>query len=150
MNLNKYTEKAQEAILAAQQSGERAGHPEVMPEHLLVALVDQQDGIVPALLGKMNVDPARVRTETQALLAKLPQAHGGAAPGLSSRLRSVLNAAEDEAARLKDEFTSTEHLFLALVARRGPCPVRRAVQAARHHQGHAVRRPSPPFAARSA
>ena len=66
MNLNKYTEKAQEAILAAQQSSERAGHPEVIPEHLLAALVDQQDGIVPALLGKMNVDPARVRTETRA------------------------------------------------------------------------------------
>ena len=119
MNLNKYTEKAQEAILAAQQSSERAGHPEVIPEHLLAALVDQRDGIVPALLGKMNVDPAQVRTETQALLAKLPQAHGGAAPGLSARLRSVLNAAEDEAARLKDEFTSTEHLFLALVGEGG-------------------------------
>ena len=66
--------------------------------------------------------PAGVRTETQALIDKLPQAHGGAAPGLSSRLRSVLSAAEDEAARLKDEFTSTEHLFLALVGEGGRAP----------------------------
>jgi ATP-dependent Clp protease ATP-binding subunit ClpB len=57
MNLNRYTEKAQEAVIGAQQLGERSGHPEVAPEHLLLALVAQRDGIVPALLGKMNVDP---------------------------------------------------------------------------------------------
>jgi ATP-dependent Clp protease ATP-binding subunit ClpB len=119
MNLNKYTEKAQEAILAAQQNAERAGHPEILPEHLLFALADQPDGIVPAILGKMNVDPAQIKTEVQALLAKLPQARGGAAPGLSARIRSVFTAAEDEAARLKDEFTSTEHLFVASASEGG-------------------------------
>jgi ATP-dependent Clp protease ATP-binding subunit ClpB len=122
MNLNRYTEKAQEAVLAAQQFAERAGHPEVVPEHLLRALVDQKDGIVPALLGKMSVDAAAVGREVQALVDKLPSARGGTAPGLSSRVRSVFNAAEAEAERLKDEFTSTEHLLLAIVAEGGRSP----------------------------
>ena len=119
MNLNRYTEKAQEAILAAQQAAERNGHPEVLPEHLLVALAGQRDGIVPAVLGKMNVDAAVVVTDVQKMLDKLPRAHGGAQPGLSSRLRKVFTAAEQEAERLKDEYTSTEHLLLATVAEGG-------------------------------
>ena len=56
MDLNRYTEKAQEAILSAQRLAERTGHPEVFPEHVLLALLMQADGIVPAVLGKMNVD----------------------------------------------------------------------------------------------
>jgi ATP-dependent Clp protease ATP-binding subunit ClpB len=119
MDLNRYTEKAQEAIQAAQQLADRAGHPQIEPEHLLLALVQQADGIVPALLGKMQVDAAGIATAVQALLAKLPSAHGGAQPGLSPRLRTILAAAEDEAARLKDEFTSTEHLFVAIVSEGG-------------------------------
>ena len=58
MNINKYTEKAQEAIIAAQQFADREGHPEVTPEHLLLTLVEQQGGIVPEILRKLNVDPA--------------------------------------------------------------------------------------------
>ena len=119
MNLNRYTEKAQEAILAAQQSAERSGHPEVLPEHLLLTLTGQADGIVPAVLGKMNVDPAAVTGDVQQILGKLPQAHGGAQPGLSARLRKVLTAAEQEAERLKDDYTSTEHLLLAIVSEGG-------------------------------
>ena len=122
MDLNRYTEKAQEAIQAAQQLADRAGHPQIEPEHLLLALVQQADGIVPALLGKMQVDAAGIATAVQALLAKLPSAHGGAQPGLSPRLRTILAAAEDEAARLKDEFTSTEHLFVAIVSEGGRAP----------------------------
>ena len=60
MNINKYTEKAQEAVAAAQQLAEQANHPQVEPEHLLVALVEQRDGIVPELLRKMNADPAAI------------------------------------------------------------------------------------------
>ena len=67
MNINKYTEKAQEAILGAQQLADREGHPEIMPEHLLLTLVEQRDGIVPEIVRKMNADPAAlaaaVRTE---------------------------------------------------------------------------------------
>jgi ATP-dependent Clp protease ATP-binding subunit ClpB len=119
MNLNRYTEKAQEAIVAAQQLADRAGHPEILPDHVLLALLDQPEGIVPAVLGKMHVDPARLRAEVQALLDKLPQAQGGAQPGLSSRVRAVTQAAEQEAERLKDEYTSTEHLLLAIAGETG-------------------------------
>ena len=122
MNLNRYTEKAQEAILAAQQMAERAGHPEVVPEHLLLALVAQRDGVVPAILGKMNVETAALGPHVQALVDKLPHVHGGAPPALSARLRGVFDRAESEAAQLKDEFTSTEHLFVAIVSEGGRAP----------------------------
>ena len=122
MNLNRYTEKAQEAILGAQSLAERAGHPEMTPEHLLLALVAQRDGIVPSIVGKMQLDPAALGAEAQALVDKLPNVRGGAQPSLSARLRDVLAAAEDEASRLKDDFTSTEHLFLAIASEGGRSP----------------------------
>ncbi len=128
MNLNKYTEKAQEAILAAQQLAERAGHPEMTPEHVLVALLQQRDGIVPAVLGKMNVDVAQTLAAAEALLAKLPRAQGGSAPGPSARLRTVTTAAEQLAERLKDEFTSTEHLLLAIASETGRSPAADALK----------------------
>jgi ATP-dependent Clp protease ATP-binding subunit ClpB len=119
MNLNKYTEKAQEAILGAQQSAQSAGHPELQPEHLALALVTQPDGVVPAVLAKMQVDAAALARDLQSLVDKLPRVQGGASPGLGRRLQQVLQNAEGEAERLKDEFTSTEHLFLALGAEAG-------------------------------
>ena len=131
MNLNRYTEKAQEAILAAQQLAERAGNPEVVPEHLLLALLTQSEGIVPAVLGKMNVPADTIGPVMQGLVDRLPKAHGGAQPGLSARARNVLTAAEQEAERLKDEFTSTEHLFLAIAAEGGRAPAAEALKARR-------------------
>ena len=130
MNLNRYTEKAQEALAAAQQIADRAGHPEIVPEHLLVALLDQRDGIVPAVLGKMNVPVASIAADVRALIDKLPAVQGGAQPGLSARLRRIANAAEDEAQRLKDEYTSTEHLLLAIASEsgRGTVPAPTAAQ----------------------
>jgi ATP-dependent Clp protease ATP-binding subunit ClpB len=125
MNLNKYTEKAQQAILAAQQTAERAGHPELLPEHVLAALVTQADGIVPALLGKMQVNASAIVGGAEALLKALPRTQGGAQPGASSRLRAVLSAAEQEAESLKDDYTSTEHLFVALVNEGGRSPASR-------------------------
>jgi ATP-dependent Clp protease ATP-binding subunit ClpB len=122
MNLQKYTEKAQEAVLGSQQLAERGGHAEMAPEHLLLALIAQRDGIVPALLAKMQVDPAALGAGAQGLVDRLPRVSGGAQPGLSARLRAVLSAAEQEAERLKDEFTSTEHLFLAIASEGGRSP----------------------------
>jgi ATP-dependent Clp protease ATP-binding subunit ClpB len=119
MNLNRYTEKAQEAIVAAQQIADRAGHPEILPEHVLLALIEQPDGIVPAVLGKMGVQPAAMAATVRGLVDRLPRVQGGAQPGLSARLRRVANAAEDEAQRLKDEYTSTEHLLLAIAGETG-------------------------------
>ena len=58
MNLNKYTEKAQEAVIAAQQLAMREGHPEITPEHVLLTLLEQREGIVPSIARKMNADPA--------------------------------------------------------------------------------------------
>jgi ATP-dependent Clp protease ATP-binding subunit ClpB len=114
MNLNKYTEKAQEAILAAQRVAEQSNHAQIDPEHLLLALVEQADGIVPALLRKMTVEPKPVAEQVRAELAKQPAAYGGSQPTLSPRLRKVTEAAESEAERLKDEFVSTEHLLLGI------------------------------------
>src|SRR5205085_7782675 len=107
MNLQKYTEKAQEAILAAQQLADREGHPEITPEHVLLTLVEQQGGIVPEILRKLNADPATVATAIRAELAKLPSAQGGSQPNASARLRQVMAAAGAEADRLKDEYVST-------------------------------------------
>lgn len=119
MNINKYTEKAQEAVVGAQQLAERSGHPQIEPEHLLYTLLTQQGGIVPSLTAKMGKDAAALARDTQALLAKLPSAQGGAQPGLSPRLRAVTAAAEQEAEHLKDDYVSTEHLFVAIASETG-------------------------------
>src|SRR5262245_27959453 len=119
MNINKYTEKAQEAILGAQQLADREGHPELLPEHLLLTLVEQRDGIVPEILRKTHADPAAVAEAIRQELNKLPRAQGGSQPSLSARFRSVTNAAEAKAERLKDEYVSTEHLFVAIAAEGG-------------------------------
>jgi ATP-dependent Clp protease ATP-binding subunit ClpB len=122
MNINKYTEKAQEAIVGAQQLAEQSSHASIEPEHLLVTLVEQREGIVPEVLRKMSADPAAIAREGRALLAKIPQAYGGAQPGLSPRLKIVTDLAEAEAARLKDDFTSTEHLLIGIASEPGRAP----------------------------
>jgi ATP-dependent Clp protease ATP-binding subunit ClpB len=119
MNINKYTEKAQEAILAAQKSAESSNHAQIEPEHLLLALVEQPEGIVPEVLRKMNVDPTALAADLRTELGKMPQAYGGSQPNLSPRLRSLADTAEKEAERLKDEYVSTEHLLLAAAAETG-------------------------------
>src|SRR5262245_51381355 len=131
MNIQKYTEKAQEAIAGAQSLADRSGHPEITPEHLLLTLVEQQGGIVPEILRKLNADPTRVAAEVRAEVDKNPSAHGGSQPGLSARLRQVANAAEAEAERLKDDYVSTEHLLLAIAGESG-----RTAAAARILQKH--------------
>ena len=128
MNINKYTEKAQEAILAAQQLADREGHAEILPEHLLLTLLEQKEGVVPEIVRKMNPDPAGLASAVRAELNRLPRAHGGSQVGFSARLRQVLAAAEQEAERLKDEYTSTEHLFVAIAAEGGRSPSSRLLQ----------------------
>jgi ATP-dependent Clp protease ATP-binding subunit ClpB len=119
MNLNRYTEKAQEALVEAQRLAGRKGHPQIEPEHVLLTLVGQRDGIVPEVLRKMSIDPAGLGAALDAELAKLPQARGGAEPGLSPRLRAIIDAAEAEAERLKDDYVSTEHLLIAIASEPG-------------------------------
>ncbi|MBP8274444.1 MAG: AAA family ATPase, partial [Acidobacteria bacterium] len=122
MNLNKFTEKAQEAVVTTQQLAQRNGNPEMLPEHLLVALLDQPEGIVPAVLGKMKIDPVGMATSAKALLTRMPKVQGGNEPDLSARLRKVFTLAEDATSALKDEFTSTEHLLVGLVTEEGRSP----------------------------
>ncbi len=128
MNINRYTEKAQEAMVAAQQLADREGNPEITPEHLLLTLVEQREGIVPEIVRKMNADPAALAASVRAELQKLPRVQGGAQPGLSARIRKVTDAAEQEAERLKDEYVSTEHLFVAIASEGGKAPSIRLLQ----------------------
>ena len=122
MNINKYTEKAREAVAAGIELARDGNNPQLEPEHLLVALVEQREGIIPDLLRKMTADPGQVARGARELLAKIPSAYGGAEPGLSPRLNKVTTTAEAEAARMKDEYVSTEHLFIALAEEGGRSP----------------------------
>ncbi|MFB6777413.1 ATP-dependent chaperone ClpB [Streptomyces sp. NPDC056352] len=119
MDMNRLTLKSQEALQEAQSVAVRLGQNEVDGEHLLLALLDQQDGLTTRLLAGAGADPAALRGAVEADLAKRPRTTGpGAAPGqvmVTQRLARLLDTAEQEAKRLKDEYVSTEHLVLALV-----------------------------------
>src|SRR5438093_5673286 len=128
MDINKYTEKAQEAILTAQRLAEQMSHAQIEPEHVLTALVEQREGIVPELLRKMGVDPAVIARGTRELLTQIPQAYGGSQPGLSPRLKLIGDLAQAEAGRLKDEYVSTEHLFVAIAGETGRSPAARLLK----------------------
>jgi len=119
MNLNKFTEKAQEAVLAAPQLASELNHAQVEPEHLLVTLAEQQNGVVPSVLRKLSADPGAVAAALRAYLARQPKAHGGSEPHLSPRLRVAFDAAQAEAKGMQDEYVSTEHLLLGLLNESG-------------------------------
>jgi ATP-dependent Clp protease ATP-binding subunit ClpB len=119
MDPNRLTQKSQEALHDAQTQALALGHTEVDGEHLLLALLDQPDGLVPRLLAQSDVDPVRLHTELEQDLFRRPRVSGpGSAPGhvaVTQRLARLLDAAEREAKRLKDEYVSVEHILLALV-----------------------------------
>ncbi|HYY15001.1 MAG TPA: ATP-dependent chaperone ClpB [Chthoniobacterales bacterium] len=115
MRIDKFTQKMQEALQAAQDIASRFNHQEITNEHFLSALLDQSDGITQPLLDKIGVAANAVRERLNAELERRPRVHGGAADlRLSNELRSVLDGAEKEMSLLKDEFTSAEHYLLAL------------------------------------
>src|SRR5687768_13056754 len=115
MNFNKLTVKAQEAFVDAQNLARGAGNPELTPEHLLLALVRQEGGIVSPILNKLGVAPGTVEAEIAAELAKFSRVGGASAePGVSSTLRKVFDAAFESAERFNDEYVSTGHLLLAI------------------------------------
>lgn len=120
MDLNKFTQKSQEALADAQSRAVRYGHQEVDVEHLLDALLDQPEGLLPRLLGKIDAPLARIGEKLAAELQRRPRVSGaGVEAGrvyVTSRLNQVLVQAEDEAKRLKDEYVSVEHLVLALLS----------------------------------
>ncbi len=119
MDLNRLTQNSQQAVQAAQDRSVRLGHQEVDGEHLLAALIDTPDGLVPRLLGRMNLQVADLRQELDRELERRPRISGGAAEAgkiyVTPRLQQLLLRAGDEAKRLKDEYVSVEHLLLALI-----------------------------------
>src|SRR3954468_16903367 len=127
MNLNKFTEKAQESIITAQNLAAELNNAEVTPEHLLVALVEQTDGIVPSILRKLAIDPAKTASEARGLIKSLPQAYG-ADVRLSPRINLIVQSAQAEAKRLQDDYVSTEHLFLAIATESGRSPAAQMLQ----------------------
>ncbi|HEY0487262.1 MAG TPA: ATP-dependent chaperone ClpB [Mycobacteriales bacterium] len=119
MDLNRLTQKSQEALHDAQTKALRYGHSEIDGEHLLLALLEQPDGLVPRLLTAAGTAPDRIRADVEAELSRRPRVSGpGVSPGevrVTQRLSRLLDAAEREAKRLKDEYVSVEHLLVALV-----------------------------------
>jgi ATP-dependent Clp protease ATP-binding subunit ClpB len=118
MRPDRFTLKAQEALAAAQENAERHSQQQVEPLHLLVALIDQEGGIVSPLLQKLGVTPAALRSRAEAEIENLPRVYGRptGTTYLSPSFKDVLDKAWKEMERLKDEYVSTEHLFLALHA----------------------------------
>src|SRR3954447_19441367 len=118
MDMNRLTQKSQEALQEAQSAAGSLGHTEVDGEHLLLALLDQDEGLIPRLLQQAGTEPEELRTAVREELSRRPKVTGpGAAPGqvfVTQRLARLLDAAEREAKRLKDEYVSVEHLLLAL------------------------------------
>jgi ATP-dependent Clp protease ATP-binding subunit ClpB len=116
MKLDKFTVKAQEALQDAQSVARRRDHQEILPEHVLAALLAQQDGLVGPLLQRIGADPHLVQMRLEEELRKVAQVHGGEGGHLAQRTLKVLDAAQDEAEKLKDEYVSTEHILLALAS----------------------------------
>ncbi|MCL6732309.1 ATP-dependent chaperone ClpB [Streptomyces neyagawaensis] len=118
MDMNRLTQKSQEALQEAQTAAVRMGQTEVDGEHLLLALLDQENGLIPRLLQQAGRQPEELRAAVREELSRRPKVTGpGAAPGqvfVTQRLSRLLDAAEREAKRLKDEYVSVEHLLLAL------------------------------------
>ncbi len=116
MALDKLTIRLQEALAAAQAAASERGNPQIEGEHLVRALLDQEQGVFPALLGKLGVDGEALRAELEREIGRFPRTSGGASPGLGREARELLEQAEREARELKDDYTSTEHVLLAAAA----------------------------------
>jgi ATP-dependent Clp protease ATP-binding subunit ClpB len=114
LRFEKMTVKAQEALQQASEVAARHENQQVEPIHLLAALVSQTDGVVPPLLSRLGIRPEGLTTEIEREIGRLPKVHGFGQQHLGKPLNSVLERAFDEAERFKDEYVSTEHLFLAL------------------------------------
>jgi ATP-dependent Clp protease ATP-binding subunit ClpB len=114
MKFDKFTVKAQEAVQAAHSLAVEGSHQAIEPEHLLQALLRQQEGVVGPLLGKLGARPETLDRELQAALDKLPKVKGGGRQYVSDRLEAALSRGWEEAQRLKDEYCSTEHLLIGI------------------------------------
>jgi len=117
---DKFTVKSQQAMQQAQERAAELGNPEVQPVHLLLALVEDREGVIPSVLGKIGVPTERLESELHQIEEKLPRVAGSASqPGLSQALNRALEQAFREAAEFKDEYVSTEHLLLGATHLKG-------------------------------
>jgi ATP-dependent Clp protease ATP-binding subunit ClpB len=117
---DKLTVKSQEAMQQAQQHAAELGNPEIQPAHLLLALVEDREGVIPAVLSKIGVPIERLESDLHQVEEKLPRVSGAAAqPGLSAALNQAVEQAFRDAANFKDEYISTEHLLLGIAGQKG-------------------------------
>ncbi len=128
MRFERFTERAQDAAVRAYEILQRYGHNQVDTEHMLLALLEQPDGVIPQMLEKMGVDQATIRKRLDEVLRASPKAaiYGGGAGQvfITPRVKRVVDLANEEANRLKDEYISTEHLFLAILSERSTAVAR--------------------------
>jgi ATP-dependent Clp protease ATP-binding subunit ClpB len=119
MDINRFTEKLQEAIRSAQSKAVRYGHQQIDVEHLLAALLEQEGGLAPSILAKAGIDLESLHRRVEAELDRMPKVSGpSGAPDqiyVTARLNRLLTTAEDEAKKLKDEYVSVEHVLLAAI-----------------------------------
>ena len=119
MDINRFTEKSQQALQEAQRLAARGGQQYVEVEHLLAALLAQEPGLASSILRKADVNLDGLKRRVQQELERLPRVSGGGGESIGSRLNRLLMQAEDEAKQFKDEYVSVEHLLLALSADSG-------------------------------
>jgi ATP-dependent Clp protease ATP-binding subunit ClpB len=116
MQLERLTLKTQEALAAAQRLAQQHGHAQVEPEHLAVALLDQEGGLAVSLLQRIGVNHAAVRSELEKRLGYFSTVHGATQVGLARETQEALEAAQAEADKMKDAYVSTEHVLMGLAA----------------------------------
>jgi ATP-dependent Clp protease ATP-binding subunit ClpB len=115
MDLKRYTNKAQEALLASQSLAAEYGHSQIEPVHILTALMNQADGVVPDVVAKIGARPASLQAELSMMIENRPRVSGSnVEPTLNRAAQSTLSRAEKEAGKMKDEYVSTEHILLAM------------------------------------
>jgi ATP-dependent Clp protease ATP-binding subunit ClpB len=121
MRLDKLTIKAQEALQASQTIAEQHSHQQIEPEHLLLALIQQKEGVVIPILKNLGVDPNVIAGELEKAIEKIPKVYGGGGsqPYISPRLKNIIDKGFKEAERLKDEYISTEHLLISIADEKG-------------------------------
>jgi len=123
IRFERFTERAQDAAARAYEILQRYGHNQVDTEHILLALLEQNDGVIPQILERLNVDSSLIRSRVDDILQASPKAaiYGGGAGQvfITPRVKRVIDLANEEANRLRDEYISTEHIFLAVLSERG-------------------------------
>src|SRR5690349_16412381 len=124
LGFDRFTERAQDAAVRAVEILQRYGHNQVDTEHLLLSLLEQQDGVIPQILERLNTDISAVRSRLDDTLRRGYRTAAIYGPGganqvfITPRVKRIIDLAKEEASRLRDEYISTEHIFLAILTER--------------------------------